>query len=282
MPPMVEHHQSIFVPSAAVDQLADAMVMFQAEDMQLQLEIGERNRKSFENRYEFGKLLFENQDLILTEFGTWKKFAEYYAFSPSVLSNNKRAYEFLHSEGLGEWSSALAEIKKRGIAVTVSSFEKIESLFVSGPRAERPKLEKRLETLYTEAKQIVESLESAHHNELKEMAVEVVENIEQAQRHVAKMDVKRQQWHNEKYLEFVRSFGVDAITGKPVERCEPHHTYIHGEQGDTGMKLPDYLTIPLSPETHRLIETGQLKPDPIKVAEELIRTMGLFIQTHIR
>lgn len=278
--PMIETVQ--FVPSAAINEVVDAMIMFQAEDLQLQAEIGMRNKRAFENRYEYGKLLVENEDLILEEFKTWKAFAEHYGFSPSVLSNNKRAYEFLASEGLGTWDKALDAIREKGIALTVSNFEKIESLFVSGPKAERPKLEKRLERLYTEAQDIVGQLDSAHHNELKEMAVEVVDNLEQAMQHVAKLDIKRQQWRNEKYLEFVRSFGVDVITGQPVERCEPHHTYIHGEQGDTGTKLPDYLTIPLSPETHRQIETGKIKPDPLKVAEELIRVMGLFIQHHIR
>lgn len=279
---MIENHQHQFVPSAAVSEVVDAMVMFQAEDLQLQAEIGQRNKRAFENRYEYGKLLVEYEDLIIAEFGTWKSFAEHYGFSPSVLSNNKRGYTFLASEGLPTWDKALKAIKDKGISLTVSNFEKIESLFISGPKAERPKMEERLERLYSEAKDIVGQLESAHHNELKELGVEVVENIEQAMKHVAKMDIKRQDWRNDKYLEFVRSFGMDAITGQAVERCEPHHTYIYGEQGDTGTKLPDYLTIPLSAETHRQIETGQLKPDPIKVAEELIRTMGLFIQTHLR
>lgn len=279
---MIENHQSKFTPSAAVNEVVDAMIMFQAEDLQLQAELAQRNKKAFENRFEYGKLLIENEELILEEFGTWKAFAEHYGFSPSVLSNNKRAYEFLSSEGLDTWDKASIALRDKGISLTVANFEKIESLFVSGPKAERPKLEKRLERLYTEAKEIVGQLESPHHNELKEMAVEVVDNLEQAIQHVAKLDIKRQQWRNDKYLEFVRSFGVDAITGQPVERCEPHHTYIHGEQGDTGTKLADYLTIPLSPETHRQIETGQSKPDPIKVAEALIRTMGLFIQTHFR
>jgi hypothetical protein len=279
---MIEHHQHIFVPSAVVEEIADAMIMFQAEDMELQAQISDRNKKAFENRYEYGKLLFENQDVILAEFGTWKAFADYYAFSASVLSNNKRAYEFLQGEGLDTWAKTLPVLKEKGISLTVSNFEKLPALFSSGPKPERPRLEKRLEGLYAEAKEIVGQLESAHHNELKDLGVEVVENLEQAMQHVAKLDVQRQQWRNEKYLEFVRSFGADAITGQPVERCEPHHTYIHGQQGGTGLKLPDYLTIPLSPETHRQIESGQLKPDPIKVAEELIRTMGLFIQTHLK
>jgi hypothetical protein len=279
---MIEHHQQIFVPSAAVEEIADAMIMFQAEDMELHAQISERNKKAFENRYEYGKLLSENQDVILDEFGSWKAFADYYAFSPSVLSNNKRAYEFLYSEGLDTWAKALPVLKEKGISLTVANFEKLPSLFSDGPKPGRPRLEKRLEGLYTEAQEIIGQLESAHHNELRDMGVEVVDSIAQGIKHVAKLDVQRQQWKNEKYLEFVRSFGVDAITGQPVERCEPHHTYIHGQQGGTGLKLPDYLTIPLSPETHRQIETGKLKAEPLKIAEELIRTMGLFIQTHLK
>jgi hypothetical protein len=279
---MIENHNHIFIPSEAVETIADELLMFEAEHLELQATIYDKNKKAFENRYEFGRTLVANQEIILEQFSTWKAFAEYYGFSPSVLSNNKRAYEFLASEGYDTWDKAMPAIKAKGIGFTISNFEKLESLFVNGPRVSRDKKETRMESLYTEAQKLVGELESAHHNELKEMAVELVENLKDAMKHVAKLDVKRQEWKNDKYLEFVRSFGVDVLTGKPVERCEPHHTYIYGEQGGVGTKLPDYLTIPLSPETHRQVESGQLKPDPLKVAEELIRVMGLFIQTHIK
>lgn len=282
--PMINssHEQSVFVPSSSVEAVADKLMVLNIEELQLQAEISQRSKLAFEGRYEYGKLLVENQEAIIADFGTWKKFAQYYGFPQSVVSNNKRAYEFLASEGLTTWETAYKALKDRKIALTIANFEKLETLFLGGPKAERPKLETRLERLYTEAQEIVGQLESAHHNDLKEMGVEVIENLGNAIQHVAKLDVQRQQWKNDKYLEFVRQFGVDAITGKPVERCEPHHTYIFGEQGGQGMKLPDYLTIPLSAETHRQIESGQLTPDPLKVAEQLIRVMGLFIQTHIK
>jgi hypothetical protein len=155
-------------------------------------------------------------------------------------------------------------------------------LFINGAPPERPKDEKRLESLYAEVQDIISRNESSTHNELHEMAVDLANQIEQAQDHIIKLDAHRRHWHNEKYLEWVRSIGYDALTGQAVDRCEPHHTYLSGEQGGIQDKLPDFLTIPLSPETHRKVESGQLKPTEVEIAKAIINTMGLFLMTHMK
>jgi hypothetical protein len=229
-----------------------------------------------------GEILFENEFLILSEFETWKRFAEHYGFSPSVVSNNLRAYRFLFEQKLYDWDSVLKALKEKNINLTVSNFEKLETLFLHGAPPERPKDEKRLENIYAELQDIISRNESAGHNEILEMAVDLAEQVEQAQEHLIKLDAHRRHWHNEKYLEWVRSLGYDVLTGQAVERCEPHHTYLSGEQGGIQDKLPDYLTIPLSADTHRKVESGQYKPTEIEIAKALVNTMGLFIMTHMK
>jgi hypothetical protein len=269
-------------PSVVVENIVDSLVELESANFMLTAEIVSYNKQAFRNRFEYGKLLFEHQDTILGEFSTWKAFCDYYGFTPSVISNNLRAYRFLQSEGVADWDTAEKYLKLHKIEAKVSNFEKLESLVNMGSVPQRPKDEQRLEKLAAEISEIVSRNESSHHNEIKAMAVELLDQAEQAKDHIVKLQAHRRQWKNEKYLEFVRSLGYDALTGQAVERAEPHHTWIGGEQGGIGAKLPDFLTLPLSPETHRKVESGELKPDELTIAKGLINTLSLFIMTHFK
>lgn len=279
---MIESTTSVFVPSDSVESIVFDLISIDAEHLQLSTEIRTKQKLSFQNRFEYGKVLFNNEDVILSEFDTWKKFSDYYGLSPSVISNNLRAYRFLQSEGITTWEQCEKYLRLHNIEAKVSNFEKLESLTSMGGQISRPKDEVRLEKLAAEINDIVQRNESAHHNEIKEMAVELLDQAVQAKEHIIKMDAHRRQWHNDKYLEFIRSLGYDALTGLPVDRAEPHHTYLDGEQGGIQAKLPDFLTLPLSPETHRKVESGELVPDPLTIAKGLINTMSLFIMTHFK
>jgi hypothetical protein len=271
-----------FKPSQQVENIVDQLLIYQAEDLMLRAEISARNQQAFKNRYLIGQLLYDNEDTILEDFKTWKAFSEHYGLSPSVVSNNLRAYRFLFNEGLLSWDSVEKELRRRKIDLKVNNFEKLETLFLGHGTPERPKDEKRLENLYAEVQDIISRNESATHNEVKELAIDLGEQIVQAKDHIVKLEAHRRHWHNDKYLEWVRSLGYDAITGRSSDKCEPHHTYIHGEQGGIQDKLPDCLTIPLSPDMHRQIESGVYKPTESQISKALINTMSLFIITHLK
>lgn len=277
---MIEH--TVFKPSSVVENIVNDLVTLDAQNRLIQYEIHNKNQEAFKNRFMFGKLLFDNQDLIMFEFDTWKSFCEHYGFSVSVISNNLRAYRFLQSQGVEDWDACEKYLRSKNIELKIANFEKLESLATLGGPVSRPKDEQLLENLAAKVQEIVSRNESAHHNELKEVGVELLEQIDQAKDHIIKLEAHRRRWKNEKYLEFIRTLGYDALTGKPVDRAEPHHTYVGGEQGGIGDKLPDFLTLPLAPETHRRVESGELKPDELTIAKGLINTMSLFIMTHFK
>lgn len=279
---MTEQVAYAYIPSSFMEEVADQLVTLQSKEMNLLVEIADRQKKAFENRFEFGRVLFENEDMIMLEMGSWKKFCEHYGFSPSVISNNLRTYRYLESIGCGTWPSAEAKIKSQCIQLKVSNFEKLESLMTGKAAPERPKDEMRLVQLQAEIDEIVRRNESSTHNHIAEMAMELKAQAEQATKHIGKLAAHRQHWHNEKYLEWVRGLGYDAITGMPIERAEPHHTWVAGEQGGIGDKLPDCLVIPLAPETHRKIESGEIKPSTEQIATALANTMALFIMKHYK
>jgi hypothetical protein len=81
-------------------------------------------------------------------------------------------------------------------------------------------------------------------------------------------------------LEFVRRLGYDCVTGAPCDRPDPHHTLPNGVSA-TGGKVADVWTIPVSRETHDMIETGLLILSPDEIKDELLKVMALFIMNHL-
>jgi hypothetical protein len=68
-----------------------------------------------------------------------------------------------------------------------------------------------------------------------------------------------------------------VITEEPCDRCDPHHTDWDGGSGGMGMKLPDWMTIPVSRHTHNALEAGLIVPTREQLMKALIRTMATFI-----
>jgi hypothetical protein len=243
---------------------------------------------AFETRWKQGKLISENIDIIKEECGSQKNFAESIGKSEGMISNNKRAYETLKNDyNCDTWNDVVKLVKKRNIPLNSRSFEKIGTL-LNEPTSETKQIDqidkdlKRLEQLRAEADEILRRIEPAKKPDVYEHAFDLTEELSELNDYVINFDIEKRKWSNEKYLKFVRNFGVDLITMEPCESCDPHHTTITGGSGSMGEKLPDYLTIPVSRMTHMMIEGGLKNPSELEIAKALITTMSTFISMNLK
>lgn len=242
---------------------------------------------AFRTRWLYGKIMSENIDLIENECGTQKDFAKQIGKSPAVVSNNKRGYENLLDEGCTTWEEVLELLKFKSIKPTVRNFEKIGTLLNepsedTSTKEQIDKDRKRLEELRGEAEEILRRLEPAEKPDLLEDAFEFVEDIEDIQNYVDSFNPERTGWKSEKYLNFVRNFGFDVITGEPCDKCDPHHTTPTGGSGVTGDKLPDYYAIPVSRKTHNQLESGTLELSPEVLLQAQFRTLTIFLTLNMK
>lgn len=239
---------------------------------------------AFKTRWEYGKLISENYDYIVENCGTQKVFAEVMGKTEAVISNNKRAYEYLLQEGCGTWEEVAKKLQERRIPLTIRSFERIKTL-LNEPTTDTTQIEQidkdqlRLEELIEEANEILRRTEPASKPELHEDLEDVIQNIEAIRAYIESFDITKRQWKSEKYLNFVRSFGYDIVTKEPCERCDPHHTNFEGGSGGTGDKLSDFMTIPVSRDTHMMLESGFLTLSKEETAIALATTMATFISS---
>lgn len=265
------------------------LIIEQDNKYQSLLNMAERNITSaFETRWEQGKLIYENLDYIKAECGSQKNFAESINKSESIISNNKRAYEtLLEDYGCETWDEVVGLLKEKNILMNSRNFEKIGTL-LNEPEKDTTQKEqidkdrRRLEQLHAEAQEILKRIEPANKPELYDDAFELKEDLENIQEYIDSLDLERFNFKSEKYLDFVRNFGIDLITMEPCERCDPHHTNPRGGSGSMGSKLPDFFTIPVSRKTHLLIEGGFLVPSEKEILNALFTTVATFIAVNFK
>jgi hypothetical protein len=273
--------QAYFFEDQTLNDIALEIIQLDTQ-MNLDLEVAyTKMTNAFERRWSMGKLLSENEDYILAICTTWNEFADKFGYSTSVLSNNRRGYQSLLEAGCKTFKDVETLLIKKQINPTVRNFEKIGSLLTTGEPIKdvRPKDEQRLQRLFSEVQEIIDRNETANHNVV-ERALELKDRIEQSVDHINKLDARKNVWKSKKYLQWVKTLGYDALTGLPCDTPDPHHTDIRGGSGGFGAKLPDMFTIPVSRDTHEMLENGMWEPTEVEIAEALINTMALFIMTH--
>lgn len=269
-----------------LNALADYLIGIDTQ-FRKQLKLAEQAiRTAFELKYMMGKAIFENYEMILEECGSQKAFAESIGQTESQISNALRGYKAFHSEGVEAIQDAYALLEARGIKPTSQNYDKIGSL-LNEPTEERTQKEqlerdeKRLIDLQYEADEIRRRNEAANSPVLGE-SQQMIEYLDNMRNYLANQDIFSLPFTSQKYLEFVRTFGIDVVTEEPVERCDPHHTNLTGGSDGMGMKPPDWMTIPVSRNTHNAIETGLLQLTERDISRMLIRTMATFIVTLLK
>ena len=241
---------------------------------------------AFKTRWLFGKYIHEYYDFIIAECGSQKAFAERMRKSEGVISNNKRGYEALLKEGVTTWEEVVNLLKENNIKPHSRNFEKIGNL-LNEPKKDTKQLDqkekdqKRLEQLRAEAEEIYQRNEAGTSPHIAKEAIEYIDDIDDIKQYVESFDPEKVKWKSEYYLDFVRNFGYDLVTGEPCERCDPHHTDKNGGSGGEGMKLPDYYCIPVSRTTHQALESGMLVLTPEEILEMQFKVMSTFITKHL-
>jgi transcriptional regulator with XRE-family HTH domain len=240
--------------------------------------------------WENGKDVHENYDAIIAECDTQKSFAEKIGITPSQLSNDLRAYKALLEEGVETAKDVKRTLHEKGIKATVSNWERLPRL-LNNPEENRvekrhertQKDEKRLQELYDEVEEIQNRQES--NPNIKEEATYVKDHIVRLTGELLKKDPTNLQWESDAYLEFVRGYGMDIMTGESVSpdaRLEPHHVNPFTGHAGGGMagKVPDCFTVPVTKKTHRQIHDGDLHFTKEEWLEAIITVMSKFIITY--
>lgn len=244
---------------------------------------------AFKAKWEYGKALWEYEDIVLDEFDTWKEFAEEIGASPSDISRAKKGFEYLMDQGADTWEEVKALLEQKQIKPTVKNFEGIGRL-LNEPRPNEgyedytSRDQSRLEELAKEAEEILMRNENPNRNQpievdTSEDALSLVEYLTELREKLAKQDPYNVDWSSETYLNFIRGYGRDLLTGEPCERCEAHHTDPNNGTGAYGKKLPDWATIPVKTSTHDKINRGELIPTPEQILAAQVKCLATFIMT---
>lgn len=236
---------------------------------------------AIQGRWMNGRDFVENEEAILAECKYQKNFAEAIGITEQMLSNDVRAYRALKAEGVTDVEQLIPKLKEKNVAPTTYSWERLPSLLnnpLATTRDQRPRDERRLEAIAAELREIQARNETENKNLIAPVK-QLRDQVEDLREYIVRDDPFRSEWKSEKYLQFVRSIGRCSLTDKPC-KVEPHHTNLDGGSGGVGRKLPDYMTIPVSPELHDKIESGIYVPSKEEIAYALIKTMALFIRTH--
>lgn len=281
---MIETIQEL--KDSRLDELKQKIISLNIEYNDSISQVRKNLNLAMRTRWEYGKIVYENMDYIMSTCGSQKHFAELVGDSEGVVSNNKRGYKYLLDEGCETWDDVLRLLKQKQIKPTVYNFERLGKL-LNEPNAETPRTEqldkdrKRLEQLRGEIEEILQRNEPGTKPELVEDAFEFLEDIDEISRYLDSFDPARTGWRSETYLNFVRNFGFDVVTGEPIERADPHHTDEYGGSGSTGDKLPDYYVIPVSRKTHTLLESGNLELSPREILQAQFKTLTAFLTLNL-
>lgn len=235
-------------------------------------------RNAMYKRWKMGKLLYENEELIKEKVGSQKAFAEHIGFSEGVLSNNKRGYGILLDAGAKTWDEVVALLESKGLQPTTYNFERMGRVLADPAAAKpvdrRPQAEKRLEQLIDEASDIVQKAQTTNGNVF-ELGKDVMKHLEDATAHIKKLNPFEAVWKSENYLNFVRNIGWDFVTETPC-KTEPHHVIPSGKQR-MGLKVADCFTIPVSRDTHMMLEEGLMELSADEINAILVKVMALYI-----
>ncbi|MFP8488731.1 hypothetical protein ACKGJO_06475 [Gracilimonas sp. Q87] len=243
---------------------------------------------AFESKWSLGEQLWIYENIILDEFEYWKDYAEAIDVHPTLLSRAKNGYEHLRDRGAETWEDVEDLLKQKSIRPTVKNFERIGGLLDAPEETESfedytERDQRRLEELYAEAEDILTRNENPNRNE---PVADIVTDAEHLSEYLEEIKdkVKRQnpyhiEWRSGTYLDFIRGFGRDLITGEPCERCEAHHTDPNNQTGNYGTKVADWATIPVSQGTHHKITNGEIVPTPEQILKAQTKCLATFLMT---
>lgn len=243
------------VASYVVNSIKKGQKHYDNAREELQLAIVEHWRR--------GKKLHEHYDAIIDECGSQREFADQIGISESMLSNDLRGYKATRQLGCESQGDFLDLLNKKELRATTYVWERLPKLLNEPEKNEgkerQPKDEKRLQELFEEAEEIRQRNEA--NTEIQEEADYIEEHIQYISAQLMKENPTNLEWESEHYLEYIRGYGKDLLTGESVAdgvRLEPHHVnpFTGQSGGGTGNKIPDCFTIPTKPETHKLDHTA--------------------------
>jgi len=273
--------RSTMFGNAQLNLVADQIIRLDSEYRE-QLRTAEKSmRGAFATRFTIGKLVIDNYEAIIEECGSQKAFAEAIGQSESQLSNTVRGYRYLAEAGADTLEKAVQLLQDKGIKPTSQNYERIGTMLAEPTPGEPPaltesKMQRRLEQIHGELEEIVRYSERATDPVVQETTW-MIEFLQDTSNHLRDQNIFTRPFKSERYLNFVRTFGRDVITREPVARCDPHHTDFKGGSGGMGMKLPDWMTIPVSRTTHEDIEEGRITLTERELMLAMIETLATFV-----
>jgi len=238
-------------------------------------------RQAFGARYLMGQTIVANYESLMETYGTQKALAEAIGQSEGQLSNTVRGYRYLVEAGGHDLDSAYQILEQRQIKPTSQNYEKIGALLnepteSTSLKEQKTKDEHRMEQIYAELEEIVRRNERASDPVVQE-TVAMLDFFQDMSNHLRDQNIFDRPFKSDRYLDFVRTFGFDIVTRQPIARADPHHTDPAGGSGGMGTKLPDWMTIPVSRETHEALETGMVQVTERDILYYLVETMATFI-----
>jgi transcriptional regulator with XRE-family HTH domain len=143
-----------------LNALADYLTNLDTSYRQQLETINKAVRTAFELKYEFGRAIDTNYDLIISECGTQKAFAEAIGQTEAQISNALRGYRSLKENGADSLDKALRILSERQIRPTSQNFDKIGSLLnnpteFTTQTEQIPKDQQRLMDLHEEFDEIM-------------------------------------------------------------------------------------------------------------------------------
>ena len=198
------------------------------------------------------------------------------------MSNDLRAYKSSLEQGIETEEQLIDFLKQKQISPTTRNWEKLPTLLNQPEIHNEPdrteKDVKRLEELYSEVEEIQQR--NLNTERIDSEAQDTKQHIQTLGQAIIQQNPVHREWESEKYLEYIRTFGMDMVTGEsvsPDERLEPHH--INPETGEAGggegNKIADVFTIPVLSRTHREIHEGHYTKEQLLIS--LSKTLATFI-----
>lgn len=294
--PEVNDGETKFFDDDRLNKLANDLINMETSIQKSSIKIEELNLSRFKNALMYGKRVDAEGEYIKEKVGSEAAFAQTIGLTAPELSNRKRAFAALRdhfkTEDIDEMVTYLRE---KHLPTSIRKMHMLPKYLNENQQTDRQSNfkdkqkadEQRLQELNEEAGSIAERRLG---NQLKNVDEETVERIKsmqatisELQERISENDYLRRHWTSKTYRDFVKSIGVDMITGDTYnpEALEIHHTYPDGSSGGEQTKPNDLFGIPVHPDTHDEIEAGARNPDPVQIMEALVRCMGSFIIAHV-
>lgn len=294
--PEVVEGMTKFFDDDRLNKLANDLINMEASIQKANIKIEELNIARFKNALMYGKRIAEEGDYIKDKVGSEAAFAQTVGLTAPELSNRKRAFAALKDHFKTEDVDDMVKfLKQKHLPTSIRKMHMLPK-YLNETNQTDSKLpytdkqsadERRLQEINEEAGSIAERRLGSQLKNVDEATVERIKSmqktIEDLQERISENDYLRRNWTSKVYRDFVKSLGIDMITGNTYdpEALEIHHTYPDGSSGGQGTKPNDLFGIPVHPDTHDEIEAGMINPDPIQIMESLVRCMGSFIVAHV-